>query len=75
MNKTGDDIAGIDAVQLTTIHQCKGLEWPLVFIPCVVHQRFPSSLMGKSKNWLISDDLFEVQKYEGDEESERKLMM
>lgn len=72
--QTGDDIAGIDAVQLTTIHQCKGLEWPLVFIPCVVHQRFPSSLMGKSKNWLISEDLFEVQKYEGDEESERKLM-
>jgi DNA helicase-2/ATP-dependent DNA helicase PcrA len=72
--QTGDDIGGVDAVQLVTIHQSKGLEWPLVFVPCMVRQRFPSSMVGKGRTWLISPELFDVAKYEGDLESERKLM-
>ena len=32
----GDDLRGVDAVQLMTVHQAKGLEWSLVFIPSVV---------------------------------------
>ncbi len=72
--QTGDDIGGVDAVQLVTVHQSKGLEWPLVFLPCMVRQRFPSSMVGKGRTWLISPELFNVAKYEGDLESERKLM-
>lgn len=70
----GDDIRGIDAVQLMTIHQSKGLEWPIVFVPAVVDLRFPSSLTGQVESWMIPTDLFNVTKYEGTLESERNLM-
>jgi DNA helicase II / ATP-dependent DNA helicase PcrA len=70
----GDDVRGVDAVQLMTVHQSKGLEWPLVFIPSVVFGRFPSSKVGTPKQWLIPRDLFDVRRYEGDMEVERKLM-
>lgn len=45
--QVGDDIRGFDAVQLMTIHQAKDLEWPLVFVPSVVDQRFPSGMVGR----------------------------
>jgi len=35
--QAGDDIGGLDAVQLMTIHQAKGLEWHIVFIPSMVN--------------------------------------
>ncbi len=70
----GDDLRGVDAVQLMTVHQAKGLEWSLVFIPSVVNGRFPSRMVGAEKNWLIPRDLFNVKRYEGDLEVERKLM-
>lgn len=72
--QTGDEIGGVNAVQLVTVHQSKGLEWPLVFVPCMVRQRFPSNMTGRERTWLISRDVFDVAKYEGDQESERKLM-
>jgi len=71
--QAGDDIGGLDAVQLMTIHQAKGLEWPVVFIPSMVKRRFPSSMTGRKRKWLIPRDLFNVEKYEGDIDSERKL--
>lgn len=72
--QAGDDIGCVDAVHLMTIHQSKGLEWPLVFIPALVNGRFPSSMTGRERHWLLPRDLFSVEKYEGDTESERKLM-
>lgn len=71
--QTGDDIRGVDAVHLMTVHQAKGLEWPIVFIPAMTNKRFPSSMMGRTRKWLIPRDMFDVDKYEGDIESERKL--
>jgi len=71
--QTGDDIRGVDAVHLMTVHQAKGLEWPIVFIPAMTNKRFPSSMMGRTGKWLIPRDIFDVDKYEGDIESERKL--
>ena len=64
-----------DAVQIMTVHQAKGLEWPVVFVPCVVRQRFPSKRMGEKREWLIprDDTLFPYQRYEGGLESERRL--
>ncbi len=68
-----DDIRGIEAVQIMTVHQAKGLEWPVVFLLALVDGRFPSGLAGKPQEWLIPRDLFDAEKYEGDLESERKL--
>lgn len=71
--QAGDDIRGMNAVQLMTIHQAKGLEWPIVFIPAMVARRFPSTMTGRERKWLIPRDLFNVGKYEGDIDGERKL--
>ncbi len=32
-----------DAVTLVTVHRAKGLEWPVVFLPCLYHNNFPST--------------------------------
>lgn len=56
----------LNAVILTTIHQSKGLEWPVVFLPSMINRRFPSTRTGDPKSqWmadftgLISTDYFE----------------
>jgi DNA helicase-2/ATP-dependent DNA helicase PcrA len=68
-----EDLRSIDALQIMTIHQAKGLEWPIVFIPCMTSKRFPSSRSGQGSNWHISKDLFDYERYRGGEEDERKL--
>jgi DNA helicase-2/ATP-dependent DNA helicase PcrA len=35
-------LSGQDAVALLTVHRAKGLEWPIVFIPALYHNNFPS---------------------------------
>ncbi|MBO3842909.1 MAG: ATP-dependent helicase, partial [Candidatus Brockarchaeota archaeon] len=65
-----EDIRGIDAVQIMTVHQAKGLEWPVVFIPCLVDRRFPSSQTGTPQEWFVPRSMFDVKRYEGDVESE-----
>jgi DNA helicase-2/ATP-dependent DNA helicase PcrA len=72
--QTSDDVREVDAVQLMTLHQSKGLEWDLVFLPAIVQGRFPSSRVGWHKTWLVPRELFDVVRYEGDMEAERKLM-
>lgn len=72
--QSSDDLSSVNAVQIMTIHQSKGLEWSVVFEPAVVESRFPSSLMGQQGTWLVPEDLFERARYEGDLNSERKLM-
>lgn len=69
-----DDIRGIEAVQVMTVHQAKGLEWPTVFLFATVVRRFPASLVGRSQDWCgIPRDLFDAERYEGDTEDERRL--
>lgn len=69
----GDDMRAINAIQLVTMHQAKGLEWPVIFIPGLVARRFPSSNAGKQKTWHIGRNLFNAEKYEGGIEDERRL--
>jgi DNA helicase-2/ATP-dependent DNA helicase PcrA len=69
----GEDLRGINAVQLTTIHQAKGLEWPVVFMPSLVEGIFPSSRTGKPKRVMIGRELFDAERYEGSLEDERRL--
>ncbi len=69
----GEEDIESDAVDLTTIHQAKGLEWPLVFVPALTAKRFPSSMNGTPRDWRISTTLFDRTRYEGVENDERRL--
>lgn len=68
-----DPAPDADAVFLSTVHQAKGLEWPVVFVPALVRDRFPSSRAGRPRDWLLPRDLFDATRYEGGVEAERKL--
>jgi len=71
---TSEDTRGIDAIQVMTVHQAKGLEWPIVFVISMSENRFPSRNVGKPQNWCnVPRDMFEVARYEGSIEDERKL--
>lgn len=63
-----------DAVQVMTVHQAKGREWPVVFLPALLRNRFPSPA-GKSRVWnLIPKGAIEnPERYDGTVEDERRL--
>jgi DNA helicase II / ATP-dependent DNA helicase PcrA len=63
----------LDAVDLTTVHRAKGLEWPAVFVPSVTAKRFPSSRTGETQDWLVPRDRFNAARYEGSDGDERRL--
>lgn len=63
----------LDAVDLTTVHRAKGLEWPAVFVPSMTARRFPSSKTGAVQNWLVPRDRFAAERYEGSDADERRL--
>src|SRR5574337_59983 len=54
----GELLADTDAVDILTVHQAKGLEWPVVFIPALTDQRFPSGKAGRSQSWLLEKNVF-----------------
>ncbi|MCL6647889.1 MAG: ATP-dependent helicase [Chloroflexi bacterium] len=62
-----------DAVQILTVHQAKGLEFPVVFVPSLVEGRFPSSMTGRRQLWYVPETLFDRPRYEGREEDEARL--
>jgi DNA helicase-2/ATP-dependent DNA helicase PcrA len=69
-----DDIRGVEAVQVMTIHQAKGLEWPVVFIFSLVRNRFPPRMMGRERDWWdVPRDMFDAERYESSIEDERRL--
>lgn len=72
-----EDLTNVDAISIMTIHQAKGLEWPFVFVPSVVDRRFPSSMMGKERKWMIDSSRFEPDfdssRYKGNLEDEKRL--
>lgn len=63
----------LDAVDLTTVHKAKGLEWPVVFVPSVTGNRFPTTRVGRPQTWLIPRHMFAVDRYEGTDADERRL--
>jgi len=69
----GEERLDIDAVDIITVHQAKGLEWPIVFVPCLTANRFPSSKTGTKREWLVPKELFDHVRYEGTEMDERRL--
>ena len=63
----------LDAVDLTTVHRAKGLEWPVVFVPSVTANRFPTTRAGTVQPWLVPRDRFGAARYEGGDADERRL--
>lgn len=67
--------ANPDAVRIMTIHQAKGMQWPVVFVPALLKNRFPSKKQGGRNAWhLIPKAAVKGQaRYEGTIEDERRL--
>jgi len=64
-----------DAVQIMTVHQAKGMQWPVVFIPALLRNRFPTKKPGGRTVWhlLPRDGVRDQARYEGGIEDERRL--
>jgi DNA helicase-2/ATP-dependent DNA helicase PcrA len=64
-----------DAVQVMTVHQAKGLQWPVVFVPALRHNRFPAAGVGGRSVWhvLPRDSVRNSERYQGGLEDERRL--
>ena len=74
----GDDVgyAQPDAVQIMTVHQAKGMEWPVVFVPALIRNRFPSTVgaRGRSKWHILPQEAVpDFRRYDGSVEDERRL--
>lgn len=72
----GESFDDLDAVDVMTIHQAKGLEWPIVFVPALTARRFPTSRAGQSRSWLLPESVFPQDaraRYEGGDTEERRL--
>lgn len=63
-----------DAVQVMTVHQAKGREWPAVFLPALLKNRFPSPAK-RSELWNLipSEAVEDAERYNGSIEDERRL--
>ena len=57
--------------EFPSIHRAKGLEYCAVFLPMIVHRRFP--VENRSRNWLIEIKLFDAPRYLTDLDDERGL--
>ena len=63
-----------DAVQVMTVHQAKGREWPAVFVPALVKDHFPPR--PKNNNlWEVipSEGIEGAARYDGSLDDERRL--
>ncbi len=72
----GEESFDLDAVDVLTVHQAKGLEWPVVFVPCLVNRRFPSAKTGQKEDWLLPESVFPVacqERYAGTMADEQRL--
>jgi DNA helicase-2/ATP-dependent DNA helicase PcrA len=67
--------ANPDAVRIMTIHQAKGMQWPVVFIPALLRNRFPSAKHGGRNVWHLvpKAGIKRQHRYEGSVEDERRL--
>lgn len=63
----------LNAVDLTTVHRAKGLEWPAVFVSSMTAKRFPTTRTGEVQPWLVPRELFAAARYEGSDADERRL--
>lgn len=64
-----------DAVQVMTVHQAKGMQWPVVFVPALQRNRFPSKGQGglRVDHFLPEAAIPGYARYRGSVEDERRL--
>lgn len=67
--------ANPDAVRIMTIHQAKGMQWPVVLIPALLKNRFPSAGGGGKSVWHLipAEGVHGQQRFVGSIEDERRL--
>jgi ATP-dependent DNA helicase UvrD/PcrA len=67
--------ANPDAVRIMTVHQAKGMQWPVVFVPALLRNRFPAAGIGGRNVWhlLPRDGVKGQARFEGTIEDERRL--
>jgi DNA helicase-2/ATP-dependent DNA helicase PcrA len=67
--------ASPDAVRIMTVHQAKGMQWPAVFMPALIRNRFPSKRQGGRNVWHLIPKaaVSDSDRYDGDIEDERRL--
>ena len=70
-----NSIARPDAVQIMTVHKAKGMQWPVVFVPCLRRNRFPSRRQGGRSVWHVIPEaaVANADRYKGTVEDERRL--
>ncbi len=72
----GEETLDVDQVLVLTVHQAKGLEWPVVFVPSLTDRRFPSGNTGRAQTWYLPEAVFPSdarRRYEGNIVDERRL--
>jgi DNA helicase-2/ATP-dependent DNA helicase PcrA len=64
-----------NAVQIMTVHQAKGMQWPAVFVPALRKNRFPGKKQGGRNVWHIlpREAVANAARYDGSVEDERRL--
>lgn len=63
-----------DAVQIMTVHQAKGREWPVVFLPALLRNRFPSHpRSSRVWNLIPKQAIANAERYDGSIDDERRL--
>ncbi len=67
--------ANPDAVRVMTVHQAKGMQWPVVFVPALLKNRFPSKKQGGRSVWHLipRNGVRDQARFEGTIEDERRL--
>lgn len=67
--------ANPDAVRIMTVHQSKGMQWPVVFVPALRKNRFPARRPGGRTVWhvLPRAGVKGQPRFEGTIEDERRL--
>lgn len=71
----GAGYASLNAVQIMTVHQAKGMEFPVVFVPNLLRNRFPGKKIG-GRQWhhvISRDAIMDSHRLDGNEEDERRL--
>jgi DNA helicase-2/ATP-dependent DNA helicase PcrA len=64
-----------DAIQVMTVHQAKGMEWPVVFVPFLQKNRFPLKPPGGKSKWHVipRNAIRNADSYDGGIADERRL--
>lgn len=68
-----DDLRSRNSVSILTVHQAKGLEFPVVFIPDVSVRRFPSQNRNRKPQTYLNDLIIDLERYCSRDEGERRL--